>query len=103
MRRLSPRGLRSRSRTSDRGPTLILPAFHELKEGALPAVVVTRYEGDDMVSLGEYDASWTANATAFLGTPFPQLIYVAAIAAAAAARDVTQEMAEILPPEEIVY
>jgi len=92
-----------RSRTEERGPDLVLPPFHALKAGAVPSVVVTRFDGNDLLSTGEADPSLTANLTALLGTPVAHLVAALAIAAGAAVQEGRASPAELLDAGTFEY
>jgi hypothetical protein len=83
-----------RSREEDRGPDFVLPPFNELKEGAVPQVIVGRMDGDDLVGSGQMDASLTANVTAMLGTPLFKIMVLAGAAGGFAGVTARQEAAE---------
>ncbi len=83
-----------RSRTTERGPNLVLPTYNDLLEDTRSAVMVSRIVGNDIVAYGESDPSFTANATALLGTPLPKIIGLAAAAAGFGAAQMRQESAQ---------
>ena len=65
-------GVRSPS-DPERDPGLVLPPYRALLAGARPSVMVSRIEGDDLVTLGEGDASVLGNVTAAMGSSFGQV------------------------------
>lgn len=66
-------GVRSRSNPS-RDPGLVLPPYHELADGVGASVMLTRIEGDDLVTRGRMDRSFVANLTGTLGGPLGTVI-----------------------------
>jgi general secretion pathway protein G len=50
-----------------REPGLVLPTFAELCAGARPTISWARFEGDDLVTRGEFDRSVAVHVTAMLG------------------------------------
>ncbi len=66
-------GVRS-PESSEREPGMILPPYHELMEGACASVILTRIEGEDLVSVGMGDGSFVAGVTGFLGSSLGKLV-----------------------------
>ena len=88
-------------RTTDEGDGLgmLMPTYPELRRGAKAMLQVTRVEGDDLVSLGTMDASWTVNATALMGALDQSGMMLLLTLAAAAAEESSSEMEWLLEEE----
>lgn len=56
-----------------REPGSLLPSLSALLDGARPSVAWSRVQGRDLIASGSADRSWTATATAALGTPLARV------------------------------
>jgi hypothetical protein len=89
-------------RTTEDGEDLgmLMPTFPELRRGAKAMLQVSRVEGDDLVTLGTMDASWTVNATALLGALDQSgMMLLLTLAAATASSESSSELEWVIEEE----